>query len=395
MDNSLQKLFVGLVALLIFNITYGQGAPKKSMKTLQFPLTEKYWAPVSDNVEFITHKTVKAVRSSNDRPINIMLKDFEFAVGTIEFDVELKGQGFPGINFRIDKDTLNSEIFYLRHFGKPDPLRRTAMQYAAVLDGVNLWDLTDDYQAAATIFEDQWNHVKMVISENQMEVFVNNMQEPALLVPAFEGVTKSGRISLSGNVIYANMTITPNATEELPSTAGYDPTYNDPNYLRNWQITEPVDFPFGRDMMKQIFVSPGVIIDTTLLDSTAVWKPIKAGRRAMVNLTKEFGATERGSRKLVWLKTTISSDKIQEKQLKLGFSDGVWVFINGQPLHQDKNYYGSPGMKEPRGRCTIDNTSFKIPFREGENEILIGLTNYFFGWGIIARLQNTSGLKYD
>lgn len=77
-----------------------------------------------------------------------------------------------------------------------------------------------------------------------------------------------------------------------------------------------------------------------------------------------------------------------------GFSDEVWVFINGQPLFTDKNYYGSPGMKEPRGRCTIDNTSFKLPLQKGENEILIGVTNYFFGWGIIARVANTDGLKF-
>ena len=65
-----------------------------------------------------------------------MLKDVDFASGTIEFDLELKGQGFPSINFRASKDTLNSEIFYLRHFGKPNPMLRTTMQYAAVMDGV-------------------------------------------------------------------------------------------------------------------------------------------------------------------------------------------------------------------------------------------------------------------
>ncbi|MDC6366274.1 MULTISPECIES: hypothetical protein [Flavobacteriaceae] len=394
MDNSLQKLYAALILLLIFNISYGQGTRKKQAKVLQFPLTEKYWSPVSDNVEFITYKTVNAVKSTNDRPINVMLKDFEFTTGTIEFDVELKGAGFPGINFRIDKDTLNSEIFYLRHFGKPNPLRRTSMQYAAVLDGVNLWDVTDDYQAAATILENQWNHIKLVVSENQMKVFVNDLQKPALLVPALEGVTKSGGIALSGNVIYANMTIQPNATEDLPATKGYDPTYNDPNYLRDWEVTEPVDFPSGKDLMQQILVSPGVAIDSTLLNSSAVWKSIKASRRALVNLTEMYGATASGERKLTWLKTTINSDKIQEKEVNLGFSDEVWVFINGQPLYQDKNYYGSPGMKQPRGRCTIENASFNIPFKEGENEILIGLTNYFYGWGIIARLKNMDGLSF-
>ena len=375
-------------------LSHAQHKINAQKKTIAFPMTEKHWATVSNNVEFTSYKSTKVARSKNESDIAIMLKDFVFTSGIIEFDVELKGQGFPGINFRVSEDSLNSEIFYLRHFGKPDPKRRTTMQYAAVIDGVNLWDLTDDYQAAAILYENQWNHVKMVISETQMKVYVNDMEKAALWVPALEGITKSGGIGLTGNVIYANMEITPNATENLPVTAGYDPTYNDPNYLRNWQITEPIDFPFGKDILKGIQRNPGVAIDPAYLDSTAVWKPIEAGRRALINLTKEFGGESVSPRRLIWLKTTVTSDNMQEKLLKLGFNDEVWVFINRQPLYKDENYFGSPGMKEPRGRATLDNTSFEIPFQEGENEILIGLTNYFYGWGLIARLADTDGLDY-
>ena len=374
--------------------SYAQRKAKVQNKTIAFPMTEKHWASVSTNVEFASYKSTKVARSMNESDISIMLKDFVFTTGIIEFDVELKGQGFPGINFRIGKDSLNSEIFYLRHSGKPDPKRRTTLQYAPVISGVNLWDLTDDYQAAASLYENQWNHVKMVVSEKQMKVYVNDMEKAALWVPALEGITKSGSIGLTGNVIYANMKITPNATEDLPTTAGYDPTYNDPNYLRNWQITEPIDFPFGKDILKGIQRNPGVAIDPAYLDSTAVWKPIEAGRRALINLTKEFGGESVSPRRLIWLKTTVTSDNMQEKLLKLGFNDEVWVFINRQPLYKDENYFGSPGMKEPRGRATLDNTSFEIPFQEGENEILIGLTNYFYGWGLIARLADTDGLDY-
>lgn len=362
---------------------------------LEFPMTDKHWTIIGGNAEFFIHKSARAVKSSNGAPFNIMLKDHDFSTGTIEFDVELVGQGFPGIYFHIDKDTINSEIFYLRYFGKPNAKRRTSVQYAAVVDGVNLWDLTDDYQAAANILERQWNHIKMVISEKQMKVYVNDMNKAALHVPVLEGVTKKGGISLSGNVIYTNMVIKPNVTEDLPSVAGYDPTYNDSRYLRNWQITEPLELPFGTDLFKGINRNPGVTINENFLDSTTQWKPLKAKHRAMINLTNVYGRTESGQRKLVWLKTSISSEKIQKKRLDLGFSDEVWVFINGQPLFMDKNYYGSPGMKEPRGRCTIENTSIQIPLQEGENEILVGLTNYFFGWGLVARLENTDGVDFQ
>lgn len=385
-----KKQQIIIVALLLSLGLNGQ----KDGTPISFPLTSEYWTPKSDNVEFISYKSTKAVKSSNDQPYQILLKDFDFSVGTIEFDVEIKGRGFPGINFHVDEESGNSETFYLRYFGSLDSISRNRMQYAAYIDGVNLWDLTDDYQAAAAVKENEWNHIKMIVSQNQMKVYVNNMKRAALHVPVLEGLTKSGQIMLNGNVIYANMKITPNAIEELPNAVGYDPTYNDPNYLRNWQVSETVEFPMGKDVLKQINTNPGVTIDPTYLDESVSWKAIKADYRAMVNLTKEFGATDRESRRLVWLKTNITSESDQQKLVKMGFSDEVWVFINGQPLHQNKNYYGSPGMKEPKGRCSIENTSFTLPLQEGENEILIGVTNYFFGWGLIARIDDTSGLSF-
>ncbi|MEM8599817.1 MAG: hypothetical protein AAGF99_07845 [Bacteroidota bacterium] len=49
-------------------------------------------------------------------------------------------------------------------------------------------------------------------------------------------------------------------------------------------------------------------------------------------------------------------------------------------------------MKEPRGRATIENISLELPLIEGENELLIAVANSFFGWGLIARLDDTEGL---
>ena len=381
------KHIILLGSMLVIDILNAQ-------EKIEFPMNEKHWEAVTNNIKFSTYKSQQAVKSHDNEAFVILLKDFEFTDGTIEYDVELKGRGFPGINFRSDKAMLNSERFYIRYFGTPQEHKRTTLQYAAVVDSVNLWDITDDYQAAATIHEGKWNHVKLVVSGKQMKVYVNNMEQATLHVPALEGPTKSGSIVLSGNVVYANFVVRPNATEDLPSNVGYDPTYNDSRYLRNWLVSDPINFPFGKGIMIGIPNSPKFTIDTTLLASSKNWKPIKAKHRALINLTKIFGATKQGYRRLTWLKTTISSKTAQEKRVDLGFSDEVWIFINGQLLLTDKNYYGTPGMKEPRGRCTIENTSFQLPLKKGTNEVLIGVTNYFYGWGIIARLEDTEGLKF-
>jgi len=135
----------------------------------------------------------------------------------------------------------------------------------------------------------------------------------------------------------------------------------------------------------------GTLNATELPDSTAQWASIQAENRGIINLSRKYGHKEKDARRLAWLKTTVESDKAQDRILSLGFSDEVWVFSNGQILYVDKNYFGTPGQKS-KGRCTIENASFKLPLKEGKNEIVIGLANYFYGWGIIARLDDTEGI---
>ena len=347
---------------------------------LNIPMTTEAWEFEEGSVEFIEHRSIPAVRGVNGGS-KWFLKDFEFQNGTIEFDVEMNEAGFVGINFRESEDRKEAENFYIRAFWPVSPQSRTTLQYATVVDGNLLWDVTDDYQAAANIRKEGWNHVKLVISGRQMKVYVNDLQQPAMHVPILEGETESGGISLTGNAVFGNLVIRPDVTEGLFAEPGYDPTHYDSRYLRNWMVTEPISFPFER-----------AIVNADIPDSTTSWKPIRAEHRSLVNLSRAFGATPEGERRIVWLKTTIASETTQQRRLSFGFSDEVWVFINGQVLLFDKNYYGTPSMKEPKGRSTIENTSVMLPLQEGENELMIGVSNFFFGWGIIARLDDTAGL---
>lgn len=368
---------------------------KKALKEIKIPMEPAYWEHDSATVVFTDHRNVKAAKSKNARGYQLFLKDHIFTDGTIEFDVELNGMGFPGINFRVSEDRKNGENFYIRSFGPVSPVTRTTLQYAAVIDGVSMWDLTDEYQAGASIYNEGWNHIKLVISGKQMKAYVNDMSKPALLVPELESWRKSGTISLSGNVIYANLIIKPNASEDLSSDAGYISTYNDTRYLRNWMVTPAVSFPFGREIVMPLPSMYGKLVHSDLPDSTTIWSPIIAENRGIINLSRKYGGVENDARRLAWIKTNIRSDKSQKKILRLGFSDEVWIFVNGQILYVDKNYFGTPSQKEFRGRCTIENTTVELPLKEGNNEIMIALANYFYGWGIVARLDDMDGIQLD
>lgn len=355
----------------------GYAQPSQSPE-IRVAMEPNAWNYDTARTKFITHRSVPAGQGLDGGAL-MHLRDLDFENGTIEFDVELPEQGFVGMRFRQTDDHSVGEDFYIRSFWPVNPRNRTLTQYAAMVDSMSLWDLTDDYQAPAPLYRDRWNHVKLVVNGRQLRVLVNDTT--VLHVPVLESVQQVGKISFSGNAIFANLVVRPEATEGIPATAGYDPTRHDPYYLRNWEVTRPVDFPLGRDVTAD-----------DLPDSTTQWTPRRAEHRALLNLSKPFGKTPDGQRRLAWVKTRITSNTKQTKRLALGFSDEVWVLINGQLLHVDKNYFGTPAMKEPRGRCSLKNTAFDVPLQAGENELMIGVANYFYGWGIIARLENADEL---
>ena len=378
----------GLLPALVFFSIFSQA------QVIAVPMTGSAWFFDSSRVEFITHRGVPAAVPKNGSSYSIGLKNQRFSNGSIEFDVELTGQGFPGINFRMSADGKTGDNFYIRSFGPVTKDIRWTLQYAAIAGGVDLWDLSDEYQAGCTIYQQgKWNHVKLVISGAQMLAYVNDMKTPAMTVPRLEGGEATGSISLNGNVIYANLVLKPNATEGLNPAPGYIAALNDSRYLRNWMLGPEKKFPFGQDLRFPLPSQHGLLNASDLPDSTASWREIKAEPRGIVNVSRVYGAADSDARRLTWLKTTIESDKDQEKAIHFGFSDEVWVFVNGQLVYTEKNYFGTPSQKEPDSWCTIENSSFRLPLKKGKNEVLVALANYFYGWAIVGRLQDTDGIR--
>lgn len=321
--------------------------------------------------------------TANTGSNTVTVKDLEFANGTIEYDIAFTEKTrFTAIHFRR-KDDANSEHFYLRGPWRNDPNINTGIQYAAVLKGVNIWDLSEAYQSNADMVAAGWNHVKLVVKDRQLLAYVNDMTTPALYVPLMDGDWTKGAVTFDGSAYLANLTITPNVTPGLAGAEGFDPTINDSRFLRNWQVTAPANLPTGQEP------TPAM-----LPKETTTWSTISAERHGLVNLSRRFGATPQGERRMVWLKTTVTASKEQVRKLDFGFSDEVYVYLNGKPLYQDKNLYNTPGMKTPRGRCSLENSRIDLPLAEGDNDLLIGVTNFFFGWGIMARLDDSQGLGY-
>ena len=147
----------------------------------------EHWK-TTGNVEFLKHDGFDALElkpgdrakqtlTGNAAPIGVSFRN-----GTIEFDVDKPWSMGTGIAFRRDKDSSeNFEYFYLR------PQANCAeavdcIQYAPQTHGVLLWDVLPQYQAPAPLREGEWNHVKLVVSGQRMNIFVNGAKSPTLKV---------------------------------------------------------------------------------------------------------------------------------------------------------------------------------------------------------------------
>jgi len=358
-------------------------------QTITIPLRADAWDLAGAQVEFETLQGQPAMKL-NDKGADatgsnlVRVKDFAFRNGTIEYDIALQeGARFSSCHFRM-QDADNSEHVYLRAAFIGDPNNSSGFQYAAVVDGVNYWDLSFPYQTGVKMNPaGEFNRVKLVVRDQQMLAYVNDMDYPALYIPIMDGTVDAGSIGFDGKAWISNVRVTPDATPGLNAGAGFDPVHNDVRYLRNWQVSQPVDFPQGREVVAADLPGKGV-----------AWEDITAEHHGMVNLSRKFGQTPRGSRRMVWLKTILNAQSATDRELRLGISDEVTIYLNGNYLYTGKNPYAAPGMMAPRGRATPENATVQLALQEGDNEVLIGVANYFFGWGIVAQLNDGSGLRY-
>lgn len=365
MKKNLLLVLLWLTSPLVFS---QNNQPSKSL------LSADKWIFAPDKVTFIIDKdgpVMKILPGSN----KVIAKDLTFSNGTIEFDVKPNNISFF---FRM-QDEKESESFYFRTSRAGNSSAMDAVQYTPYIDGVNMWDMYGHFQTNATYTKEQWNHVKLVVSGSRMLMYVNSPDKPTLIVDKLEGNTSSGKIAFEGEMQIANLVVKNDEVAGLSSVSEPDPIHNDPRYIRRWAVSDPIVTPKNIDFSYDFLPDP----DTK-------WKIVESERRGLVNLTRLFGKSE--PRRITWLKVNIKSDKVQKKKVDFGFGDDVWVFLNGQIAYVDKNLEGRPISKTPEGRCSIENTSFNLPLKVGDNELLIGVANDFFGWGVIARLEDLNGI---
>lgn len=366
--------------------------------TLRIPMTAERWQAVTPNpgddkteVRFFGHEGLPE-GAMELKSGTIALNGLEFGNGTIEFDMKALGQDIPGIQFRrqgpVEKE--NAEEFYIRTFPECRA-SNDCIQYTPVLNGFMLWNFYPQYQTHAFILEG-WNHVKLVVSGARMKVYINGFADPALTVGKLERSSTHGSIALRGPAVFANLMVSADVVEGLAPQASPDPTASDTRYVRQWQVAPLARFNEGKALSY-----------AEMPAAPLAWQSVTAGRFGMVNLNRAFALNLEQPRPLTWLRCTVRSDRTQIKHVSMGWLGAAWVFVDGTLATQGKNYYEPEAEpRSPDGRLSIDNGSFDIPLRQGDNEIVVAVltsthddpgAHNRYGWGLGMRFDDLVGIQ--
>jgi len=189
--------------------------------------SEHGWKLVNRSASVIVKDGGQAIRLEGEGGAGfVRLENFTFADGAIEFDARGRNvvqQSFLGIAFH-GADTKTYDAIYFRpfNFQAEDPARRLhAVQYISV--PVYTWqklrkERPNLYEkpVAPVTDPDGWFHVRVVVVSPKVSVFVNNANEPCLVVDQLSD-RKKGWIALWTDVSggdFASLRITPTMKQE-------------------------------------------------------------------------------------------------------------------------------------------------------------------------------------
>lgn len=308
-----------------------------------------------------------------------LLNDANLENGIIEFDIAFPQiRGFTGVAWRMT-DPDNYEDFYFRphQSGYVD-----ANQYTPVFHGVTGWQLYhgEGYGTPSRYRFNEWMHVKLVFWEDQAQVFIDDMRAPAVSIPKLKRDPASGGIGLRAFLVptyFSGFSFRP--LEEAPFERMPHLEVDPPaGVITGWEVSDPFEatrLPTSSPLEEGAFSDLG-------------WHRMESEVTGITNLARLNGIGD--GKNTVFARLTIQSDREQLKRLRFGYSDRVRVYVNGQPVYGGDNTYTSRDYRYLGTIGLFDEVY--LPLREGDNEVRFAVMEAFGGWGILASMEDRSGL---
>ena len=310
-----------------------------------------------------------------------VVEDSEFTDGIIEYDVAFPDErGFVGVVWRF-QDAQNFEKFYIRphQSGNPD-----ASQYTPVLNGMTGWQLYPQYSARISFPYNEWIHVKVVVSGKSAEIYLNDMNQPALFISELKSGIESGKVGVETEnfaaAYFSNFSFTPMSNPPLKGVAQDSNLVSEGNIM-SWMVSNTFD--------QKLF--DGVAQLTDNVKQNLTWKKLTSDSSGLANLSRTQGIEE--DKNTVFVRATIISEEDQIKPLKIGFSDRIKLYLNNQAIFEAEDYVLSRDYRF-LGTIGYFDTVY-LPLNSGSNELWIEISESFpvTGWGLQAKFEDLEGIS--
>ena len=370
----MQKFLALLTLSLILFV-----APAVAAQSQTIPFDSSRWEIKAKENRFEDHLGRKSLYLQGGLAA---VKDSRFTDGVIEFDMAFSDErGFMGAVWRL-QDFENYEEFYLRphQSGNPD-----ANQYQPVFNGVAAWQLYygERYSTPVKYGFNQWLHIRIVVSGRQANIYIKDMDTPAVFVDELKRETKEGRVGLSvGNFAPAyfsnfsfvdtkNVTLKGAAKKNEAAAAGT---------VMSWKISSP----FAEKSLD------GKYVLTEADQQMLAWQKLTCESTGLANLARLRGLKDGNT---VFARLSINSDLDQVKKISFGFSDNVKVYFNNRLIYGGSDVYSS---RDYRFLGTIGLfDELYLPLTKGDNELWMAVTENFGGWGVKAVFENMQGIRIN
>jgi hypothetical protein len=307
--------------------------------------------------------------------------------GTIDVDMAPAPTArFFGLAFHVHSEDDYELIFFRPRSSGTDQ----AIQYTPVFRGAPCWQIYSGpgCNASANIPRNEWMHVRLVVAGRSAKLFLNNASQPSLVIPDLKLGPASGGIGFwghMGDAYVANPSYTPDRTR-FPAAPKRD---FPPGMLTDWELSDAFDasrrspetFPDVAKLKweKVQAESPGMVVINRYRESPNILPPDR----------DEQLRGEAPGAKVVFAKTTIHSDRAEVRKMNFGYSDKVVVYLNGKPLYAGNNSLSFRQL-EFRGVMDVESDAVFLPLQKGDNELMLSVTEFFGGWGLICRLNPRS-----
>jgi hypothetical protein len=309
-----------------------------------------------------------------------LVADAEFTDGVIEYFCAFPdARAFVGATWRV-QDGANREEFYIRphQSGNPD-----ANQYTPVFNGLSAWQLYhgEGYGVPVTYEFDTWFPVRIVVSGDEAEVYIGDLEKPALFIDDLKREAESGAVGLAvpnfGPVRYADFRFESVTAPELKGRVERERTAPT-GALMKWEVSAP----FAEKALENS------IEITSNHKNDLAWAVLQSEPNGLANLSRVSVLSRETN--TVFARVTVISDREQSKTLAFGYSDRLRLFCNDRLLYTGNNGYRT---RDYRYLGTIGYfDAVTLPLQKGKNELWFAVSESFGGWGVQAAFEDTDGL---